>query len=67
MVVNYNTSSARTYLADLQIVPARPVGPLPSGSNYVESWEGSMGECSSVYFKLKSPCAYVRVGDEENN
>lgn len=61
------TSSARTYLADLQIVPERPVGPLTSGSNYVESWEGSMGECSCVYFKLKSPCAYVRVADVENN
>ena len=31
------TSSYRTYLSELQIVPGRPVGPLTSGSNYVES------------------------------
>ena len=61
------TSSTWTYLADLQIVPERPVGPLTSGSNYVGPWEGSMGECSCVYFKLKWPCAYVRVADVENN
>ena len=66
-LITYMYFPTWTYLAELQIVPERPVGPLTSGSNYVESWEGSMGECSCVYFKLKSPCAYVRVGDVENN